>query len=144
MVTDWRFAELADADHAQVPAFVQLLEPQLELGTIRRRMARMRQTGWVCIGAWSADGELVAIAGVSTRTHFFSGTVDFVENVVVLPAWRGRGVGEALMRHLEARARAHGSVKLTLDTYAVNQGARRFYERLGYDPRGIHYVRELV
>lgn len=141
---DVRLAELADPDYAQVPALVQLLEPQLPLSTIRRRMARMRQTGWVCIGAWTPAGELVAIAGVSTRTHFFSGTVDFVENVVVRPDWRGRGLGEALMRRLEDRARAAGSVKLTLDAYAVNLGARRFYERLGYDPRGIHYVRELV
>lgn len=143
MVTDCRFAELADADYAEVPALVLLLEPQLDTSTIRRRMARMRQSGWVCVGAWNPSGELVAIAGVSTRTHFFSGTVDFVENVVVRPDWRGRGLGEALMRHLEARARAHGSVKLTLDTYAVNHGARRFYERQGYDPRGVHYVRDL-
>jgi GNAT superfamily N-acetyltransferase len=144
MVMGLRYAELCDAEYAQVPAFVQLLEPQLDLPTIRRRMARMRQSGWVCIGAWNPAGELLAIAGVSTRTHFFSGTVDFVENVVVRPDWRGRGVGEALMRHLEDRARTQGRHKLTLDTYAVNQGARRFYERLGHDPRGIHYVRDLA
>lgn len=142
MVTGLRLAELDDTDYAAVPAFVQLLEPQLDTPTIRRRMARMRQAGWVCVGAWN-NTELVAIAGVSTRTHFFSGTVDFVENVVVHPDWRGQRIGEALMRHLEARARANGSAKLTLDTYAVNQGARRFYEGLGYDPRGIHYVLDL-
>lgn len=143
MVTGLHFGELADADYSAVPPFVQVLEPDLDLPTIRRRMARMRQAGWVCVGAWSADGELIAIAGVSNRTHFFSGTVDFVENVVVRPEWRGCGVGEALMRFLEDRARAAGSVKLTLDTYAINAGARRFYERLGYHPRGIHYVRDL-
>lgn len=143
MVSRWRIGELAETDYTAVPAFVQLLEPQLETSTIRQRMARMRHAGWVCIGAWSPADTLVAIAGVSTRTHFFSGTVDFVENVVVLPDWRGQGLGAALMQHLEARARARGSVKLTLDAYAVNQGARRFYEGLGYDPRGIHYVRDL-
>jgi len=144
MVNGLRYGELADADYAAVPAFVQQLEPALDPPTIRRRMARMRQAGWICVGAWTTEGELIAIAGVSSRTHFFSGTVDFVENVVVRPDWRGHGIGEALMQHLEGRARANGSVKLTLDTYATNAGARRFYERLGYDPRGIHYVRDLV
>lgn len=144
MVSELRFGDLADPDYAQVPAFVQWLEPALALSTIRTRMAQMRQAGWICVGAWASDGQLVALAGVSTRTHFFSGTVDFVENVVVHPQWRGRGLGAALMRHLEDRARARGSLKLTLDTYAVNRGARRFYEGLGYDPRGIHYVLDLA
>ncbi len=52
--------------------------------------------------------------------------------IVVAPAWRGRGVGTALMLAGESWARRHGARGMTLDLSAANDGARRLYERLGY------------
>jgi aminoglycoside 6'-N-acetyltransferase len=52
--------------------------------------------------------------------------------LAVAPAWRGRGVGTALMRAAEAWARAHGAERMALDLDAANEGALRLYERLGY------------
>jgi GNAT superfamily N-acetyltransferase len=47
------------------------------------------------------------------------------------------------MRWIEDWATAGGCTMVTLDAYAVNQAARAFYARLAYDPRGVHFVREL-
>ena len=44
---------------------------------------------------------------------------------------RGDGVGSVLMDSIEERARASGSTRLSLDVFAKNEGARRFYERRG-------------
>ncbi len=44
----------------------------------------------------------------------------------------GRGVGAALLHHLEAQARALGYQALWLETRAVNVRALAFYERQGY------------
>jgi len=44
---------------------------------------------------------------------------------------RGDGVGSVLMDSIEERARAIGSTRLSLDVFAQNEGARRFYERRG-------------
>ena len=44
---------------------------------------------------------------------------------------RGRGVGSALMYHVEERARRSGSSRLSLDVSVKNEGARRLYERRG-------------
>ncbi len=52
--------------------------------------------------------------------------------LAVAPAWRGRGVGTALMRAAEDWAGAHGAERMTLDLDAANEGALRLYERLGY------------
>ena len=46
--------------------------------------------------------------------------------------WRGRGVGTALMRAAEDWARAHGAERMVLDLASKNDGARRLYDRLGY------------
>jgi GNAT superfamily N-acetyltransferase len=132
----------ADADYAHVPALFARLEPDIPAALVRERLARMRADGWQCLGAF-VDGEIVAMAGWSERCHLFSGPVLYVENVAVDPAWKGRGLGRRLMAWLEAEGRRRGCAKITLDAYASKTAARAFYERLGYDPRGVHFVREL-
>jgi aminoglycoside 6'-N-acetyltransferase len=57
--------------------------------------------------------------------------------IVVASAWRSQGVGGALMRAAEARALEHGATRVVLDMSAANAGARRFYERLGYQVHGL-------
>jgi ribosomal protein S18 acetylase RimI-like enzyme len=44
---------------------------------------------------------------------------------------RGRGIGSALMDHVEERARRSGSSRLCLDVAVKNAGARRLYDRRG-------------
>lgn len=50
----------------------------------------------------------------------------------VAPTSRSRGVGSALMRHAEDRARRAGKTFITLDTTGSMQVAQRMYEHLGY------------
>jgi aminoglycoside 6'-N-acetyltransferase len=52
--------------------------------------------------------------------------------LAVLPAWRGRGVGTALLRAAEDWARAQGAERMVLDLDVHNPGAQRLYEREGY------------
>lgn len=132
----------ADADYAALPALFALLEPTIASADVQSRMARMRGEGWQCLGAFDGD-DLVAMAGWSLRCHLFSGPVLYVENLAVLPAWRAHGLGRRLMEQLEQLARERGCQKITLDAYASNQAARAFYERIGYDPSGIHFVLDL-
>jgi aminoglycoside 6'-N-acetyltransferase len=57
--------------------------------------------------------------------------------IAVAPEWRGRGVGTALMQAAEDWARAHGAERMVLDLNAANEGARRLYERLGYEVHSL-------
>ena len=63
-----------------------------------------------------------------------------VLDIALLPAWRGRGIGETCLRRLIEEARASGRAV----SIHVEQGnpARNLYERLGFqpegEPRGIH------
>ena len=47
---------------------------------------------------------------------------------------RRRGIGEALLGRAEEIAREFGASRLTLEVYLFNDGAVRFYERVGFDP----------
>ncbi|MGR9052885.1 MAG: GNAT family N-acetyltransferase/peptidase C39 family protein [Gammaproteobacteria bacterium] len=50
----------------------------------------------------------------------------------VLPEFRGAGIGAALMKESERRARAHDCVYLRLEVRPDNAGAIALYKRLGY------------
>jgi ribosomal-protein-alanine N-acetyltransferase len=55
-----------------------------------------------------------------------------INNVAVLPQYRGRGVGTALMQHVLVEARRLGAARATLEVRASNAQALRLYERLGF------------
>ena len=58
--------------------------------------------------------------------------------VAVLAKYRGRGIGEWLMRRAEEWAMAHGADAAVLDMSAANTEARRFYtDRFGYTVTGL-------
>jgi N-acetylglutamate synthase-like GNAT family acetyltransferase len=56
-----------------------------------------------------------------------------VENVIVLPAARSRGAGQALMAEVERVARAAHCTKLMLLSTATRTRAHSFFTRLGFD-----------
>ena len=57
----------------------------------------------------------------------------YIQAIAVDKELRGDGVGSVLMDSFEERARASGSTRLSLDVSAKNEGARRFYERRGWN-----------
>jgi ribosomal-protein-alanine N-acetyltransferase len=60
-----------------------------------------------------------------------------INNVAVLPRYRGRGMGTALMRFVLEEAKRLGATRATLEVRASNSGAVRLYERLGFHPAGV-------
>jgi GNAT superfamily N-acetyltransferase len=56
-----------------------------------------------------------------------------IHDLAVLPAWRGKGVGRALLAAAEKRARERGACKLTLEVQDDNTPARLLYERFGFE-----------
>lgn len=55
----------------------------------------------------------------------------FVKDLVVASAWRGRGVGEALLLTAFAAFQARGLAHVDLKVETANAAARRLYARLG-------------
>jgi ribosomal protein S18 acetylase RimI-like enzyme len=56
----------------------------------------------------------------------------YVSSVAVREAFRGRGLGTALMAEAESIAKALGLPRVSLICFERNEGAFRLYERLGY------------
>lgn len=80
------------------------------------------------------DGEVVGTAQYTIIPSLpgRGGSKMTVEAVQVRADMRGRGIGEALLRHCIAIAEADGLRLVDLMSNAVRGDAHRFYERLGF------------
>ena len=83
--------------------------------------------------------QLTIVPGLSRR----GATRAFIEGVRVAQSLRGKGTGEALVKHAIDKARAAGCrlVQLTSDKSRLD--AHRFYERLGFKASHIGMKLEL-
>lgn len=92
----------------------------------------MAESGGEVIGTYA----LVFLPGL-THGARDSGVV---EDVVVNPEQRGRGIGSWMMRDALERCRQRGCYKLVLSSHLERQKAHRFYEGLGFNKHGFSFL----
>ncbi|MER7411344.1 GNAT family N-acetyltransferase [Streptomyces cacaoi] len=90
-------------------------------------------TGAACLGV--AGWRLLVNTNMLRTLH--------VEDLVTTSAARSRGVGRALLGHLEQRARDLDCRALTLDSGTQRTGAHRFYHREQMGIAAFHFVKRL-
>jgi ribosomal-protein-alanine N-acetyltransferase len=60
-----------------------------------------------------------------------------ITNVAILPEYRGRKLGEALMEKMISVARSMGARSMTLEVRVTNNIAQSLYRKLGFQKGGI-------
>ena len=79
------------------------------------------------------EGEPVGLVNCFTGFSTFSAQpLVNVHDLGVLPGYRGRGVGRALLRAVEDEAQQRGASKITLEVLSGNERAKALYLALGY------------
>lgn len=78
-----------------------------------------------------ASGKLLGIAVCYERYSTWRGRVGYLEDIVVTDSVRGQGVGERLFKACAAECVDRGYHHLTWQVLDWNEGAIRFYQRLG-------------
>ena len=134
--------------HASVDPERWRVPPREAVATYRARRREADPDGAALL-AVAPDGQVVGVVEMLLRGYLSDPgqaripmpSVDV--GISVTEAWRGRGVGTALMAAAEAWARDHGASRMILDLAAPNVGARRLYERLGYRLSGLMMDRRL-
>lgn len=56
----------------------------------------------------------------------------YIDALAVLPGWRGCGVGSSLLVAAEQRAQTLGVTNMSIQHFAQNKNATKFYGRIGY------------
>ncbi len=60
----------------------------------------------------------------------------FEIGMALVPQWRGKGIGSALLTEMVEWARRHGAYKITLQVWPHNQSAIALYEKFGFKREG--------
>lgn len=120
------------------------------LATENREQARDLVAQYVhadnCAVAWRDDGGVdccddacVGFVMFHVETGFYEtdSTRGVVDNIFVRPDARGDGVGSSLLDYAEDALRESGADVLAVEALWDNEGARRLYERRGYDPHRV-------
>lgn len=84
-----------------------------------------------------ADGVAIGFADAALRRDYVNGTdaspVGFLEGWYVRPAWRGRGVGRALLRHVLDWTGARGCSELASDALLDDVPAQAAHRACGFE-----------
>jgi GNAT superfamily N-acetyltransferase len=133
------FGELADLQRAWR---VFAPRPTLAADMESRYLAAMEDPDALLVVAEDQDGEVAGMAlGHLHRPSTLSDEVAVeLSSVMVRPAIRGRGVGRDLADEVRRFAHRRGAKFVTLKTFAQNEGATAFWERVGFTPRVIQMV----
>lgn len=83
----------------------------------------------------------VALTGFWTGYKLWSGKYIEIDNFIVDPAHRAKGLGKMMTDFIDARAREEGCTMIVLDAYTNNFTAQRFYFNQGYIPKGFHFLK---
>ncbi len=85
-----------------------------------------------------AYGEIEGYDYMSLR-----GPAGVLNDLIVDPAYRGRGVGRLLLDEIISRLKSRDVPRVVLSTAAKNKSAQRLFERSGFRPTMIEMTREL-
>ena len=78
---------------------------------------------WVALDNQQIVGTVAAVAKSKTL---------YVRSMAIVPAARGKGIGEIMLQHVQAFATANGHEHMTLSTTPFLSRAIRLYERFGF------------
>ena len=86
----------------------------------------------------------VGFIRLETQVDYFSGEKHgYISDLAVSKSLEGTGVGHILLEAAEAWARSNSYRLLTLYVFSANARARRVYERNGFRPELVKYVKEI-
>ena len=125
-----------------VPYLIERLEGESDLTGVLEVEAESFSNPWTReMYAWELQNRAVChIYIVRTPDCVVAGFCAFwlvvdemhINNVAMRTAYRSRGFGTELMRHVLAEGKRLGARRATLEVRASNLDARRLYERLGF------------
>jgi GNAT superfamily N-acetyltransferase len=85
----------------------------------------------------------IGISGFWSGVKLWSGKYIEIDNFIVHPNHRSKGVGKMMTDYIDIKAKENGCTMIVLDAFTGNFTAHRFYYNQGYVPKGFHFLKIL-
>lgn len=90
------------------------------------------------------EGEIcVGISGFWFGTKLWTGKYIEIDNFIVHPEYRKKGIGKLLTQFIDEKAKELNCTCIVLDAFTGNFEAHKFYYNQGYVPRGFHFIKTI-
>jgi len=121
---------------------IKFLYPNITLEKYESFLSEMLPHNYTQIAVFEND-ICVGLTGCWSATKLWTGKYLEIDNFVVNPNHRSKGIGKLLTDYIEEKAVELNCSSIVLDAFTGNFGAHRFYYNQGYAPRGFHFVKIL-
>ena len=119
---------------------IQFLYPNITLVKYESHLREMIPHNYAQLAVFEG-ATCIGLTGFWTGTKLWSGKYIEIDNFIVHPNHRQKGVGKAMTDYLDQKARALGCTMIVLDAFTQNFKAHRFYYNQGYSPKGFHFLK---
>jgi GNAT superfamily N-acetyltransferase len=121
---------------------IRFLYPNMTLQKYKAFLSEMIPHNYTQIAVFENE-TCLGLTGCWSATKLWTGKYLEVDNFVVNPEYRSRGIGKMLIDYIEQKALELDCSSIVLDAFTGNFGAHRFYYNQGYHPKGFHFVKVL-
>jgi ribosomal protein S18 acetylase RimI-like enzyme len=116
-------------------------DPVKQAQALAQILSRTEARVWVAREGDEVVGMVNAQAVISTAE---GGPALWLEDFVVRPAFRKRGIGTQLLQHVICEAKARGYRRITLLADGDNYRAQALYLRHGFQPSAMRLLRLML
>ncbi|MBB4800808.1 GNAT superfamily N-acetyltransferase [Flavobacterium nitrogenifigens] len=121
---------------------IRFLYPNITLEKYESFLSEMLPHNYTQIAVFEND-VCLGLTGCWSATKLWTGKYLEIDNFVVNPEYRSKGIGKLLTDYVEKKALELDCSSIVLDAFTGNFGAHRFYYNQGYAPKGFHFVKIL-
>lgn len=119
---------------------IQFLYPNIAFEIYESHLQQMIPNNYGQLAVFEGE-KCVGLTGFWIGTKLWCGKYIEMDNFIVHPDHREKGVGQTMTDYFNQKAKDLGCTMIVLDAFTGNFKAHRFYYNQGYSPKGFHFVK---
>jgi GNAT superfamily N-acetyltransferase len=121
---------------------IHFLYPNMTVETYESYLSNMLPNGYKQVAVFENE-QCIGLSGFWYNTKLWTGPYLEIDNFIVHPDHRKKGIGKIITDFIDAKAKELSCTCIVLDAFTGNFSAHRFYYNHGYEPRGFHFIKTI-
>ena len=138
MNTKYIIKFIPDEEIFTIIPYLRMLDDRVSVEVLQERLPNMLKHNYKCAGVYDGD-ILIGICGVWVLYKYYIGKHLEVDNVMIHPDYRNKGIGPFLLYWVNNYGKSIGCVATELNSYITNDKGNKFWEGYGCQKLGFHY-----